>query len=104
MTVLTPKSGGNLLQESIRNGDMNPVISGMLKMVGYKVQIITFSQILLDTYQANYVRCPNLLMVKGTDVVYIALLKTFSLCTFVANKSQRSTEAVFLHFLIFCLQ
>ena len=28
-------------------------------------------------------------MVKGTDVVYIALLKTTSLCTFVANKNHR---------------
>ena len=37
----------------------------------------------------NSVRCPNPLMVKDTDVVYIALLKT-TLCRFVANKSHRS--------------
>ena len=43
-------------------------------------------------------------MVKDTDVVYIALLKTTSLCTFAANKSHRSTEIVFSHFLIVCLQ
>ena len=39
------------------------------------------------------------LMVKDTDVAYIVLLKTTSLCTFVVNKIHRSTEAVFLHFL-----
>ena len=38
-------------------------------------------------------------MVKDTDVIYIALLKTTSSCAFVANKSHRSTEAVLLHFL-----
>ena len=32
-------------------------------------------------------------MVKDTDLVYITLLKTTSLCTFVANKSHRYTEA-----------
>ena len=37
-------SGGNLLQESMSKGDMNPVMYGMLKMVEYKVQIITYSQ------------------------------------------------------------
>ena len=44
------------------------------------------------------------LMFKDTYMVYIALLKTTSLCTFVANKSHRSIEAVFLHFLMVCLQ
>ena len=42
------------------------------------------------------------LMIKDTDVVYIGLLKTTSLCTFVVNKSHRSTEVVFLHFQIVC--
>ena len=31
-------------------GDMNPVMYGILKMVEYKVQIITFSQIFHDVY------------------------------------------------------
>ena len=33
-------SGGNLLQESISKG--NPVMYGTLKMVEYKVEIITY--------------------------------------------------------------
>ena len=37
-------------------------------------------------YEANCVRYPNPLMVKDTDVVYIALSKTTSLYTYVANK------------------
>ena len=37
-------------------------------------------------------------MVKDTDVVYIALLKTTSLHTFVADKRYRSTKTVFLTF------
>ena len=32
-------------------GDMNPVMYGILKMVEYKVQIITFSQIFDDFYK-----------------------------------------------------
>ena len=36
-------------------------------------------------------------MVEDTDVVYIALLKTTSLCIFVA-KSHRSSEALFFTF------
>ena len=63
MTVLTPKfdqpefyrtektSGGNLFQESMSKGDTNPVMYGVLKMVEYKVQIITFSQIFCDFYR-----------------------------------------------------
>ena len=31
-------------------GDMNPVMYGILKMVEYKVQIITFSQVFHDSY------------------------------------------------------
>ena len=31
-------------------GDLNPVMYGILKMVEYKVQIITFSQIFRDFY------------------------------------------------------
>ena len=34
-------------------------------------------------------------MVKDTDVVYVALLKTTSLCTFVANKSQIHRGSIF---------
>ena len=34
-------------------------------------------------------------MVKDADVVYIALLKTTSLCTFVANKSDRGSIFTF---------
>ena len=37
-------------------------------------------------------------MVKDTDVVYIALLKTTSLCTFVVNKTHRSTRQYFYIF------
>ena len=83
----------------------NPVMYGISKMLEYKVQIITFSDFMFftHTYLANCVRCPNPLMVKDTDVVYIALLKTTSLCTFAANKGHRYTEEVFLHFLIVCL-
>ena len=69
--------------------DMNPVMYGILKMVKYKVQIITFSQnfmIFKHTNKANCVRYPKRSMVKDTDAVYIALLKTTSLCTFVAEK------------------
>ena len=43
-------SGGNVLQESISKGVMNPVMYGILKMVEYKVQIITLSQIFHDVY------------------------------------------------------
>ena len=62
VTVLIPKSDqpeilsnredlrGNLLQESMCKGDMNPVMYGILKLVEYKVQIITFSQIFQDFY------------------------------------------------------
>ena len=32
-------SRGNLLQESMSKGDMNPVMYGILKMVEYKVQM-----------------------------------------------------------------
>ena len=62
----------------------------------YKVQINNFV-IFTHTYYANCVRCPNSAFngQRYTDVEYIALLKTTSLCTFVANKSHRSTEAVF---------
>ena len=42
-------SAGNVLQKSMSKGDMNPVMYGILKMVEYKVQIITYS----------CVRCPN---------------------------------------------
>ena len=80
---------------------MNPVMYGILEMVEYKVQIITFSQnfmIFTHNYQANCVRCLNPLMVKDTDVVYITLSKTTFLCTFVANKRHRSPEAVFYIF------
>ena len=41
---------------------------------------------------------PKSFMVKDTDVIYVALLKTSSLYTFVENKSHRSTEAIFLSF------
>ena len=63
-----------------------------------------FHDFFTNSYQGNFVRGPNPLMVKDTDVVYIALLKTTSLRTFVANKSHRSTEGVFLQFLKVCLQ
>ena len=81
-------------------GDMNPVMYSILKMVGYKVQIITFSQIIYDFY--TYLPGQLCKMPKSfkTDVVYTVLLKTTSLRTFVANKSHRSIESVFLHFLI----
>ena len=53
--------------------------------------------IFTHTYYANCVRYAQilLLMVKDTDVVYIVLLKSTSLCTFVANKSHRSTRQYF---------
>ena len=63
MAVLTPKSDHPEIlsyREDLRRKfapgkheqrpDMNPVISGILEMVGYKVQIITFSQIFHDSY------------------------------------------------------
>ena len=37
-------SRGNLLHESISKGDMNAVMNGILKMVKYEVQIITYLQ------------------------------------------------------------
>ena len=43
-------SGGHLLQESMSKRDMNPVMSGILKMVEYKVQIITYSQTFHNFY------------------------------------------------------
>ena len=81
--------------------DMNPVMYGMFKMVEYKVQVITFSQIFhhFYTYLANCVRYPNPLpdplMVKDTNVIHIALLKTTSLCTFVAKKSKIHRGSIF---------
>ena len=39
-----------MLQESMSKGNMNPVMYGMLKMVEYKMQIITFSQKVHDFY------------------------------------------------------
>ena len=41
-------SGENLPQES--EGDMNPVMYGIFKMVEYKVQIINYSQKLHNIY------------------------------------------------------
>ena len=86
---------------------MNPVMYGILKMTECKVQTITFSQKFHDFYtyiSGQLSKMPKSLMVKDSDVVHTALLKTTSLYTFVANKSHRSTKAVFLHFLIVCLQ
>ena len=37
-------SRGNFLHESMSKGDMNVVMYGILKIVGYEVQIITYSQ------------------------------------------------------------
>ena len=37
-------------------GDMNAVMYGILKMVEYKVQIITVSQILHDFYTCTYLQ------------------------------------------------
>ena len=118
MTILTPKSEQPEISsyredlwrklapeiKSMRKGD---IMNGILKIVEYEVHIITFHKYFMSfthTYQVNCVRCRNPLMVKDTDVVYIALLKTTSVCTFVANKSHRSTKAVILHFLIVCVQ
>ena len=36
-------SRGDLLHESMSKGDMNVVMYGILKIVGYEVQIITYS-------------------------------------------------------------
>ena len=59
-------------------------------MVAYKVQIIiTFTQLFHDFYTnllGKLFKMPKSLTVKDTDVVYIALLKTASLCTFVVNE------------------
>ena len=57
---------------------------------------------IIFTY-ADYANCGDaqilpLIMVKDTDVVKIALLKTTSMCTFVENKSHKSTSMIFLHF------
>ena len=85
MTVLTPNpaslrfyrtekaSRGHLLQESMTKGNMNRAMYGILKMVEYKVQIITFSQIFRNfyTYNCQLCRMPKPLMVKDTDVVGI---------------------------------
>ena len=110
-TVLTPKSdqpeilsyyiekasGGNLLQERMSQGELNPVMYGILKMVEYKVQIITFSQIFHDFY--TYL--PGQLC---------KIPKTFNgrryrcgiYCAFEDNhlvaKSHRSSEALFFTF------
>ena len=43
-------SGGNLLQKSTSKGDRNPVMYSILKMVEYKVQIITYSQKFQNVY------------------------------------------------------
>ena len=86
---------------------MNPVMYGILKMVKCKVKIITFSQIFHDFYiyvSGRLHKMPKFFNGKDADLVYFALLKITSLCTFVANKSHRSTKAVFLHFPIVCLQ
>ena len=88
MTVLTPKSDQPEIlsyREDLRRKfapgkheqrpDMNPVMSGILKMVGYKVQIITFSQVFHDFY--TYVSGQLCKMPKSfndqtdTNVVYI---------------------------------
>ena len=54
-------SGGNLLQEGMSKGDMNPVMYGILKMVEYKVQINMHKNFIIFThaYYASCVRCPN---------------------------------------------
>ena len=53
-------SGGNLLQEGMSKGDMNPVMYGILKMVEYKAEIIEKNFIIFThSYNANYVRSPN---------------------------------------------
>ena len=43
-TELEKASRGNLLHESMSKGDMNAVMYGILKVVEYDVQIITYSQ------------------------------------------------------------
>ena len=48
--IIEKTRGANLLQESMSKGDMNPVMYCILKMVGYKVQLITFSQIFHNFY------------------------------------------------------
>ena len=73
--------GGDLLQESMRKGDINHVMYDILKMVEYKMQIITYSQKFRNfTYAcyANCARCTNSAFVgqRYRCVNCIALFKT----------------------------
>ena len=52
-------------------GDMNPVMYSILKMVEYKLQIITFQKKFHDLHTHLLVTCPNPLKVKDTDVLSI---------------------------------
>ena len=57
-------------------GDMNPVMYGILKMIEYKVQIITFSQIFHDFYW-------HLLVFLTPNIIFIGQLeKDIGQCVF----------------------
>ena len=89
---------------------MKPVMYGIIKMIEYKVEIIAFLQKFHDFY--TYLSGQSCKMPKSFNGqryrcgIYCTLfvVKTTFLCTFVANNNHRSTEAVFLDFLIVCLQ
>ena len=80
--------------------DINPVMCSILKVVEYKVQIITFHKKFHDFYTHLSGQLCKMPKSFNGQRYRCDFLKTTSLCTFVANKSPGSTEAVFLHFVI----